>query len=152
MKKLLFIAIAALSLTACTKEGKQGVPGTNGNANVLATNEFTTNSWVQNGATWGLALSAPDITQDIVNKGIVQAFIKYGNEWWALPDQNGKNQTSFGFSVGVVSFMNQNVDGTTPANPGSMTFRVVIISASQIAANPNVNWKDFKQVQNVLDL
>jgi hypothetical protein len=48
--------------------------------------------------------------------------------------------------------MNQNVDGTTPANPGSMTFRVVIISASQIAANPNVNWKDFKQVQNVLDL
>jgi hypothetical protein len=152
MKKLLFIAIAALSLTACTKEGKQGEPGKDGNANVLATNEFTSSDWVANGSTWSLSLSAADITQDVVNRGIVQAFIKYGNEWWALPDQNAKNQTSYGYSVGIVSFLNQNVDGTTPANPGAKTFRIVIITASQIAANPNVNWKDYKQVAKALNL
>ena len=79
-------------------------------------------------------------------------FVLYGTTWWALPDQDGINSTQYGFGIGTVTLINSNSDGTTPGNPGAQTFRIVIISASNRLANPNVNWKNYTEVKKVLNL
>lgn len=115
---------------------------------------MTAANWQLSGNAWYGGINTSLITQSIVNKGLVQVFKKYGsNEWWALPDQSGVNQTSFGYSVGSITLMNQNVNGTTPtSNPGNQTFRVVVISPSQLKENPNVNWNDYKTIEKILGI
>jgi hypothetical protein len=147
---LLFLSL--MTLTACFKEGPKGADGADGNANVIGTNEVVISNWTQTGSVWSAGISVPSITQDIVNTGVVQVFVKYGSQWWALPDINGNNMTYFGYEVGHISLLNSNTDNSTPSHPGSPTFRVVAISSSNIAANPGVDWKDFKQVKEVLEL
>lgn len=143
-----------LSFTSCKKaeKGDTGPAGANGNANVIGTNVVTINSWTASGAAWFATISAPGITSSIVDKGQVSVFVQYGTTWWSLPDLNGKNSTQYGFGIGTVTLVNSNSDGTTPGNPGSQTFRIVIISASNRLANPNVNWKNYSEVKKVLNL
>jgi len=160
---MLFIGLT--TLVGCKKEigpegpkGEQGVQaeqgqnGDDGNANVIGTNEVTISNWSQSGSAWFADITAQGITQDVVNTGLVQVFIQYGSEWWALPDQSGSNVTSFGYSVGNISLMNQNTDGTTATNPGSGVFRVVIITSSNLTAHPNVDWNDYEQEKQALSL
>ena len=157
----MFVLACGLLFTNSAKDGARGpagpvgTNGTNGidgNANVIGTNAVTISSWTANGNSWIGSISAPGITQSIVDKGIVSVFIKYGAEWWGLPDINGINSTQYGFSVGLVSLFNSNSDGSAAPNPGAQTFRVVIISASNRLANPNVNWKNYDEVKKVLNL
>lgn len=96
--------------------------------------------------------SSAEITQDIVDNGIVQVFIQYGNQWWVLPDINGINSTQYGFGVERVQLFNANSDLTQPANPGDKTFRIVIISASNKKANPNLNWGNYNEIKKVYNL
>lgn len=153
MQHLKIMAIALLMAAAgCTKEGPQGEAGKDGNANVVGTNTVTISNWTAAGNGWETTLSAPGITQTIVDKGIVQVFIQYDNQWWALPDLNGINATQYGFSVGTVHLLNADNDGLATPYPATMTFRIVIIAPSQIAANPNTDWTDYEQVTEALDL
>lgn len=157
--KIGIMALLIMVISSCKKEvvgpqGEQGIQGEQGNANVIGTNEFTLNSshWTQSGDQWYSGATTTAITQDIVNSGLVQVFIKYGSEWWALPDQAGVNQTSFGYSNGSISILNQNTNGTTPPNPGTKTFRVVIISSGMILSNPDVDWSNYKDVEKAMNL
>ena len=157
MKAIKFFTIGLLFmgmtvLTGCAKDGEKGEKGADGNANVIGTNEVVISNWTQSGNYWTAGITVNGITQDIVKTGVVQVFTKYGDSWWALPDINGNNMTYFGYEVGHITLLNSNTDNSTPSHPGSPTFRVVFISSSNIAANPGVDWKDFKQVQEVLDL
>lgn len=161
MKLFLASLLIMGAITSCKKvegpkgdKGDTGAMGAQGNANVISSSEgtITASNWTQSGTQWYCTMNLLAITQNIVDKGLVQVFVKYGNEWWALPDQNGINQTSFGFAVGTVTLMNQNVNGTTPANPGNMTTRVVVISPSQLSENPNTDWTDYQQVKQALNL
>lgn len=148
---LAFIAIAVmLTFNACVK-GDQGPSGNDGNANVIGTNSIDV-VWTLDGSYFTSIITVPAITPDIVDYGLVQVFILYGNEWWSLPDNNGINSTIFGFSDGYVSLINSNSDGSTPAYPSHSTFRIVVISASKKAANPNVNWDNYKEVKIALNL
>ncbi len=173
MKTTKLISMAALgavlAMTACSKDGAPGaqgpqgprgyagVNGTNGydgNANVIGTNSLTTASslWTASGTGWMYDLTATDITQAVVDKGIVQVFIQYGTEWWSLPDLNGINETLFGYSVGHVKLLNKNSDGSQATNPGGQTFRVVIITASNLAAHPNTDWTKYAVIKPLLNL
>ncbi len=62
------------------------------------------------------------------------------------------NEEEKAFSVGYVALLNSNSNGSAAPNPGAKTFRVVIISASNRLANPNVNWKNYDEVKKVLNL
>ncbi len=143
-----------LIFSGCAKDGEtgpQGPAGATGNANVIATSTLTA-SWVLSGTYYVAGMTVPAITQDIVDKGSVQVFTQYGDEWWALPDLNGVNSTQFGFGLGNVSLLNSNSDGSTPSFPSVSIFRVVVISSSNRMANPNVNWKNYKEIEQAFNL
>ena len=148
------ILLIAITFTNCKKgdTGPAGKDGVNGNANVVGTNIVTVNSWTASSNSWSASMTASGITQNIVDKGVVSVFVQYGNEWWSLPDLNGKNSTQYGYGVGTVSLLNANSDGSTAPNPGATTFRIVIISPSNRLAHPNTNWKNYNEVKAVLNL
>ena len=157
IKTLIAICAMAVVFTNCKKgdtgpAGKDGTNGTNGNANVISTNNVTISSWSLNSGVYTAGISAAGITQDIVDRGVVMVFIKYGSQWVSLPDITGKNSTVFAYNVGNIDLINSNSDGTTPTNPGTQTFRVVIISASNKIMNPNVNLKNYSEVKQALQL
>jgi hypothetical protein len=166
-KTILLSALTVLTFSSCKKEvvgakgdqgaqgiqgvqGAQGVKGQNGNANVIGSNEVTISSWTQNSISWTANLTMGAITQDVVNTGTVKVFIKYGSEWWALPDISGKNSTQYGFGVGSVTLYNSNSDGTLPSNPSSKTFRIVVIPSSGLAKHPDTDWNNYKEVSELL--
>jgi hypothetical protein len=165
MKKTFFKTAVVLVITlftiSCSKDGEKGADGIDGNANVVGLTPFSTtySNWtsLNGGALWTANLTnASSITQSIVDKGTVSVFRKYTSngitEWSPLPDTNTNINISFNYGLGYITFYAQSTNGVAIANPGAITFRYVIISASNKMANPNTNWKDYKQVKEVLNL
>jgi hypothetical protein len=139
------------------KNGTNGINGINGNANVLGSQEFTTSSanWtsVQGGIGWTASLTnATAITQDVVNRGFVLVFRKYGSQWAPLPDTNININISYTFGVGTISFLAQSTNAVVIANPGIIVFRYVVVTPSNRLAYPNANWNDYKEVKRLLML
>ena len=155
MKKLILLLLAGsvFTLNSCTKSGPQGPAGADGNANVIGINRVVTvSSWTLTGTTYSATFPDPNITSDIVSNGVVEVYKAYGtNEWTNLPDINGITSTVFDFYVGGFTIYIQNSDGTTPANPGTISFRDVIISASQRQAHPNTNWKNYNEANAAIN-
>ncbi len=163
MKTLLKKSIVLLlifTIFSCSKDGATGATGqagANGNANVIGTNTVTTTSsnWTSysSGALWVTNINVSGITQSIVDKGIVCVFKSDTNGTWiALPFTIGNQSWFYTFGVGFVSINTTNTNITSFANPASQTFRVVIVSASNKIANPNVNWNNYEEVKDVLNL
>ena len=152
IKSIVFFALIAIliSCNACTK-GEQGPTGADGNANVYGSNYVDVN-WSLDNNFYFTKIMVPEITQDILDYGLVNVFILYGNEWWSLPDINGVNSTIYGFGEGYVSLINSNSDGSTPPYPAHSTFRVIVISSTYKAANPTVDWNNYKEVKIALNL
>jgi hypothetical protein len=72
---LLISAISVLTITGCQKEGAQGPPGLNGqDATVYYSEWFSPASWSGNSGDWYFAANAPDLTQAIVENGVVLAY------------------------------------------------------------------------------
>lgn len=168
MKKTIFktavILLTAIMTVSCSKDGATGPTGAtgaagtngiNGNANVIGTNTLTVSTWTSysSGSLWGTSLSATGITQSIVDKGIVSVFIgDSSGSWTSMPYTIGNTSWFYSFGVGFINIYKTNTNLAAIANPGSQTFRVVIISASNKMANPNTDWKDYNQVKEVLHL
>jgi hypothetical protein len=71
----LFATISVFILTGCGKEGPAGPQGPAGqNATVYYSEWFTPTSWSGTSGDWFFAASAPDLTQDIVEGGVVLAY------------------------------------------------------------------------------
>lgn len=154
IKSIAAILLLTITIASCKKgdTGPAGKDGTNGNANVIATNNVTINTWSLSNSIYTATISASGITQNIVDKGIVMVYIQYGSQWVSLPDITGINSTVYAYELGKVVLINSNSDGTTPTNPSTQTFRIVIISASNREANPNVNWNNYSEVKQALNL
>jgi hypothetical protein len=72
----LFIAFAMLTFTGCGKDGIDGVDGVDGeNAAVYYSEWFAPTSWSGTSGDWYFSASAPDLTQDNVENGIVLAYV-----------------------------------------------------------------------------
>jgi len=177
---LSFAILAMIFLVSCTKpgpEGPQGPAGTNGtngaagtngingtdgtngtngidgNANVVGTSTVALNSgsWsLTSGQFYMATLTTTAITQDIVDKGVVIVYEQSATYWRALPYTSGIVSKFFIFTLNEVTVAWQNTDGSLTANPGNQTYRVVAISASVAAANPNVNWGNYEEVMKIL--
>jgi hypothetical protein len=139
-------------LGSCTKTGPQGPAGRDGNANVLGSNPVAITQWTQTAGTnyWIASLADADITTNVVNTGLVEVYHQYGTEWSPLPDIIGTTSYVFNFYAGGVDIYYQESDGLLPTNPGSQTFRLVIIPSSARKANPNTNWKDYNATMAAL--
>lgn len=72
----LFVAFLTLVFSGCKKVGMQGPAGLDGqNATVYYSEWFTPSDWLGTSGDWYFDASAPDLTQEIVEKGVVLAYV-----------------------------------------------------------------------------
>lgn len=158
----MFALACGLLCTNCAKDGKTGpagpagANGANGNANVVSST-ITSSNWSYVSPSWEIAFSYPAITQDIIDKGAVLVYLKNGTSYSQLPltfFQSASYSTALEVSnyLGGVKIFWTDSDLTQPTNPGSWTFKIVVIAASGRAANPNVNYNDYNAVKKAFNL
>ena len=166
MKKVLFsfAILAMMFLVSCTKpgptgpegpagtNGTNGINGTNGNANVIGTNTVALNSgnWSAIGSNFEATITAPAITQAIVDKGAVMVYEQFGSYWVSLPYTIGKLSVVYYFTLNTVKIDYVYNDNSQTPNPGNKTYRIVAISASAMLAHPNINWTNYEEVKTIL--
>lgn len=151
-----FLGVAII-VFGCSKDGVDGINGADGNANVIGTNTITvsSSSWtsIDNGRMWGVNLSATGITQSIVDKGIICVFAQDSDgAWFSMPFTIYDNSWFYKFGVGYVNIYTTNTKRDVINNPGSLSFRIVIVSPSNKMANSKTNWNDYVQVKKALNL
>ena len=72
----LFSAFAFLAFTGCSKDGTQGPAGLDGqNATVYYSEWFSPTAWSGSAGDWYFNASAPDLTQNVVEGGVVLAYV-----------------------------------------------------------------------------
>jgi hypothetical protein len=72
---LLFTVISVIIIAGCSKEGPQGPQGPTGqNAEVYYSEWFSPSVWAGVSGDWFFAANAPDLTQDIVESGVILAY------------------------------------------------------------------------------
>jgi len=144
MKRILLALMMTAALSACEK-GEKGDPG---NANVIGTNAATyyPSDWIQTtSGTWLLDIAAPDITQDVVDYGLVMVYIKANaNTWTALPATIDGTEILFSISPATITV---EMNNSTPV--GALTFRAVIVPSNARKANPGVNWYNYEEVKKL---
>ncbi|MGE5395608.1 MAG: hypothetical protein ACM3P1_12775 [Candidatus Saccharibacteria bacterium] len=77
----LIIAFTVLLFGACKEDPVPGPPGRNGqDATVYYSEWFTPGTWAGTSGDWYFNASAPDLTQDIVEKGVILAYVWLGDD------------------------------------------------------------------------
>lgn len=72
----LFIAFSALVFTGCDNEGERGPAGLDGlDATVYYSQWITPTAWLGNSGDWYFDVNAPDLTEDIVENGVILAYV-----------------------------------------------------------------------------
>lgn len=154
----------AISQSSCKKDKYQPI-GDYGNANIISSNTVTLNNWISNYddginfdfssiVTWG------EITQDIVDKGIVMVYMQSGSRWIALPftysdDTYAGYNFSFAFSVGQIEINVAGYDDSVSPNPSDfngIVIRAVAMSQETRAAFPDLNLNNYEEVNQVFKL
>lgn len=135
----LFAAVAAFALVSCTgsegpmgPQGPAGIDGTNGNANVIASSWYTPTTWAGQSGDWYFDLSNANITKDVVESGVVLAYVSLPGDIYNAPVRPlptyalGANWEFLIPDYGQIEFMSDK--STIP--PAGCSFRYVIIPAS----------------------
>jgi hypothetical protein len=153
-KLLLLVTITFFS--SCKKEGPAGLAGKDGNANVVSST-ITSSSWAYTAPSWATTFDYPAITQDIINSGAVLVYLKVGNNYNQLPltfYQTSSYSSTIEVStfVGGLSLLWTDSDLTQPNNPGSPTFKIVVIASSGMIQNPNVDYSNYEDVKATFNL
>lgn len=175
-KLLLYMAITAI-IAGCAKDGEtgpagpkgdigaqgqqgtqgqQGNAGSNGNANVTS-GEYILSSWSSViGIVWSDTIHEARITQGIVDSGLVIVYRKNFNNWSPLPYTNPSGSVfytmTYSYNVNNVYFTYSSSNSTLPPNPGSVTFKVVVISGTLRMAYPYLDWNNHEAVREVFRL
>lgn len=140
-------------------KGETGAQGPAGSANVKSkTFQPATITWASTsmyGTNYLTAsLAIPQITQDIVNNGVVLVYggFFFGSDsWTALPisylEANVTNHYSFGIKLGSVTLRCHQSNNITPGTP-SIPFRILIISGAALArkSSPLPDYNNYKAV------
>lgn len=138
MKKIILLAALALIFNSCTKpeKGETGAPGTPGNANVHSY-LLNVNNWSYDNTNkyWYVTATSTALTADIVNYGQVNVFMGSSSVWTQLPITTYPASTYsetvyFVYTLNTITFYVQDSDLTQPANPGAITFKMVVTSSS----------------------
>lgn len=76
---ILFVAFSSLVFTGCSNDGRDGLDGLNGldgqNATVYYSDWITPSVWLGASGDWYFDVNAPDLTKDIVENGVVLAYV-----------------------------------------------------------------------------
>jgi hypothetical protein len=177
---LLISAIAVAGsclLNSCGKDGETGPSGTNGAAGTNGTNGTNGNANVKTtiltvlSADWsGTALnkstgvlSAPNITQSILDSGLVLVYVKapgigLNGNFIQTPVLYFGSSTATCYHVinGVgglkLTCYDPNPSSSFVLTPSPMTVKVVTATAHMRMANPNLDWSNYNDVKKALNL
>ena|SRR3990167_1251740 len=136
MKKkimLCLLAVAVITAPSCKKpeKGETGPAGPAGNANVKS-QTFSTSAWTLNSSNeYETIISVPAITQEILDKGTVQVFLKESTTYVQLPVSYADEEWTAWFYLGNVHIIVGDASGATISNPGACTFKVVTIAGTK---------------------
>lgn len=156
------VLLLGLTVSSCKKAeaGPAGKNGTDGNANVQSTGEINLASltWAYQAAGDAYVTVYPmaAATQDVVDKGLVMAYIKTTDGWAALPFSAVMYDTdniTFEVINGAVRFYYRGNDqSTTTVDPSITTLivRIVIIPAQ--IKKPHVDHYSYEEVKTAYHL
>jgi hypothetical protein len=156
MKNFKFFMIAtlfAVTFSSCkkaVKDHEENFP--HAHVNSMTT---TVSNWSGGNSMYQSTVSVSFITTEIHNTGVVMCYMQDGNEWIALPitlsTGSWIEHYIFTSQVGAVNFIVYDDDGLTQ-NPGAVTFKIVAISSTGLAQNPDLNVLDYEQVKEVFEI
>lgn len=149
-----FLAVILVTVVGlgCKKEGPPGPAGKDGNANVVSST-VTVSNWTYNSPSWEGLISYGAITQEIIDRGAVLVYVNTGNSWLQLP-ATFYQSASYSSTILVANFTGgvaitfTDSDLVQPANPGPLTFKIVVIAPSQRIANPDLDYTNYEEVKN----
>ena len=148
---LIFIA-SLVVVASCKKDDDSAY----GNAKIYSTQYTVT--WTIDAPGYYCTMDDVNITQDIVDSGIVEVYMSNGsNGWISLPITMPISSTySSTFTpvhyLGGVSVWAYDTDTEQSADPGTTTFKIVCISAAAKLANSNLDWNNYAEVKNAFNL
>ena len=149
MKKIVFLtAILVALFTNCSKN-KYG--------NTDITSDTYVVGWTFDDPSYKTQISEPLITQDIIDNGAVMVYMSNGNGGWiALPctlpqDATYSSTYSFVLYDGGLTVWKTDTDMLT-LDPGTTTFKVVILSQHGLIQHPDLDLTDYKAVEKELNL
>ena len=152
-------------------QGVQGVAGTSGtNGKDGSTNvfgkvyNFQESDWMKvtlsgNKFNYHIYANVPEITQVVVDRGMVAVYEKTSIGFQALPYSYGFEYASKTYvidydaihSLGGVAIFKAESDGL-PSKDGARTYKIVVISPSGLAAHPDVDFKNYSKVVEAFNL
>ncbi len=160
----LSIVLTSLLIFSCAKDGATGPQGpqgpagingnngTNGNANVIGKSPSTVSfTYTASKNTYNATIPCTEITQDIVDKGIVLCYEKVANNQWMPWNANiGTTYYIYNFKLGEVLLEYRNTAGTT-TNEGDKTMRIVVVPSQNVPELPT-DLSNYTEVLNSLSL
>ena len=149
MKRIIFLSAILVALfTSCSKNKY-------GNSDIIS--DTYTVSWTFVDPSYKTEISESLITQDIIDNGAVMVYKSNGNGGWiALPYTLPLNATysstySFVLYDGGLTVWKTDTDMLT-LDPGTTTFKVVILSQHGLIQHPGLDLTDYKAVEKELNL
>jgi len=155
IKTLIAICAMAVAFTNCKKgnTGPAGKDGTNGNANVTSVT-LNANSWTWDNASQFSYASFSNVsilTNDVVNGGSVMLYEGSSGAFTALPNTFLTLSTNFSYAANSIIIFKSLSNGSNPS-PSAEQYKLVCIPKSAKMANPNVNWNNYSEVKQALQL
>jgi hypothetical protein len=151
-------------LVACKKDevvgpqgpqGPSGATGPQGNANIITIIDTSDASWWtsfgSNNTNWKALIDVPQITQGIVDSGVVLVYqysiTANSNYGWVLLPYGLHQQYSWNvfYFLNTVE-INYYLASLNSPNPGAKIFKIVIMDGYIMRQNPVINWSDDTQV------
>ena len=149
MRKIFLLSAILVALfTSCSKNKY-------GNTDIIS--DTYTVSWTFVDPSYKTEISESLITQDIIDNGAVMVYKSNGNGGWiALPYTLPLNATysstySFVLYDGGLTVWKTDTDMLT-LDPGTTTFKVVILSQHGLIQHPGLDLTDYKAVEKELNL
>ena len=147
----------ATTFSNCEKgeDGKDGIDGIDGNANVVSSS-ITSGSWSFVSPSWSQSFTYSAITQDILDNGAVLVYVASGANYYQLPytfypSSSYSRTYNYVHYLGGLKVYVTDSDLNTP-QPGTLEFKVVVIEASFLMKNPNVDLNNYQAVKKAFNL
>ena len=153
-----------LILTSCEKEviiegppGPQGPQGEAGNANVRS-GTYQVAEWEYDEPHYMADIDVSFITNDIFASGVILVYVKRTDDSFTQLPLTFYWSSDYSTTLEVISMIGKvklqwtDSDLIQPVQPGSYTFKIVVIESSELLAQRGVNPNDYESVSRAFNL
>jgi hypothetical protein len=154
--RLMSLVLSLIVVASCKKDDDSAYQQ-KGNYPTIYSKQFTV-TWTLNAPGYFCTISDANITQAVVDNGYVEVYLSNGSGGWiALPitmpvtSTYATTYTPVHY-LGGITIWAYDTDTQQTEDPGSTTFKVVIISAVARLANPTLNVKNYEEVKSAFNL